>query len=58
MKDYLVKITVHIPYPKEFEFRQEANSLGTAINRAVKRFRKELSGRKKIKEVFVRAIQL
>jgi len=58
MKNYFVKITVHIPYPKDFEFRQEASSLGTAISWAVKRFRKELNGRKKIKEVFVRAIQL
>jgi hypothetical protein len=58
MKNYLVKITVQIPYPKDFEFRQEASGLATAVSRAIRRFRKELNGKKKIKEVFIRAIQL
>ena len=50
IKNYYVKIAVEIPYPKEFEYREQANFCGTAINRAMKKMRKELNG-KHLKEV-------
>ena len=57
MKTQLVQITVNVPYPKTFEYRQEATSVGTAINRALKQVRKDLVG-KRIKEYRIKSITL
>jgi len=57
MKNYLITININIPYPKEFVYREQASSLGTAINRAIKKLRKE-NKKKRIKEVKVVAKQL
>ena len=56
-KHFLIKISLMLPYPKEFQYREEASAMGTAINRAVAKMRKELKGRK-IKEINVKAIRL
>ena len=42
----LVKITVDLPYPKEFEFRQEASGIHTAVRRALQELRKQLKGKR------------
>jgi hypothetical protein len=57
MKTTLVQITVDIPYPKTFEYRQEASNQATAIARALRQIRKDLSG-KRIKEYRIKSIQL
>lgn len=57
MKEYIVNVTVNVPYPKHFETRERATSAGTAIARAMRGVRKQL-GRKRIKEWIVKAIQL
>jgi hypothetical protein len=57
MKDFLVKITTNIPYPKTLEYRTKGSSFGTAIGRAIRQWRKEMNG-KKVKEVSVKAIRL
>ncbi len=54
---YSVRLMVNVPYPKEFTFREQASSIGTAINRAVTKMRKGLKG-KKIKELTVKAVRL
>ncbi len=45
-KDFYVKISLMLPYPRDFEYRESAHSMGTAINRAMKKMRKELKGKK------------
>lgn len=57
LKVYLVVITVEIPYPKSFEYRESASSIAPAVSRAIKKVRKELS-RKHLKEMRIKAIQL
>lgn len=57
MKDYLVLITVDVPYPKQFEYRESAGSIAPAVSRALKKVRKDL-GRKRIKEFRIKAIQM
>lgn len=59
VKHILVKISLMLPYPREYEYRIQASSLGTAINRAIRKMRKEpeIKG-KRIKEVKVKAIKL
>lgn len=57
MKTQLISITVDVPYPKTFEYRQEASNVGTAINRALKQVRKDLVGRR-IKEYRIKSITL
>ena len=57
MPTFLVQVSVNIPYPKQFDYRETATSIGTAINRAIRKFRKEVKG-KRIKQVNVKAIRL
>ena len=57
MKTQLVSITVDVPYPATFEYRQEASNVGTAISRALKQVRKNLVG-KRIKEYRIKSITL
>ena len=57
MKTQLVQITVDVPYPKTFEYRQQASSVSTAVARALRQVRKDL-GRKRIKEYRIKSIQL
>lgn len=56
-KGYLVLITVDVPYPKTFEYREMAGSISPAVSRALKKAKKEL-GRKRIKEFRIKAIQM
>lgn len=56
LRHFIVKIGVDMPYPKEFEFRQEASSIAPAVSRALKELRKKL-GRKRIKEYRIKAVQ-
>jgi hypothetical protein len=49
MKNYLVKVKVDDPYPKEFQKRIEASNAGLASYRAFKKVRKEELQRKQIR---------
>lgn len=55
-KDYLVYVTVDVPYPKQFEYRQSATGIAPAVARSLREVRKSLKG-KRIKEYRIRAIQ-
>lgn len=57
LKTYFVVISVDLPYPKSFEYRQEASSIAPAVSRCLKKFRKEVA-RRKIKEFRIKAYQL
>ena len=57
MKNYLVDVWSYVPYKKETQTIEKASSFGTAINRAIKKFRKEL-GKKKISQIEVNAKKL
>jgi hypothetical protein len=57
MTTFLVKVSYYAPYPKESEYRSEATNFGTAINRALKDWRKEQKG-KRVKELTVKATKL
>lgn len=57
MPTFLIKIVVPIPYPKQFDYREQASSIGTAINRAISKMRKALHG-KRVKEVSVKAVRI
>jgi hypothetical protein len=46
MKTYLIKVTVEIPYPREFEYRVQASNPWTAVRTALKGVRKELPKRR------------
>ena len=43
--DTLIKITVEVPYPKEFEFRQHG-TVASAIGRSIRTLRKQLKGKR------------
>jgi len=58
MKWYLIKIKSYLPYPIENEYRIQASDFGTAINRAVRQFRKDLNKRKKITKLVIEAIKI
>lgn len=57
LKDYLVIISVDVPYPKEFEYRETGSGIAPAVSRALKRLRKDL-GRKRVKQYRIKAIQM
>ena len=57
MKDYLVKIGVNIPYPKEFSYTEGGSNAAVAVSRAFRKFRKEIP-KKRIKELSIKVIQL
>ena len=46
MKDFLVIITVQIPYPKEHTYNVKASGPGTAVNRAFVLLRKDVPRKK------------
>lgn len=54
---YLIQIGVDIPYPKEFESRQDTGSVSAAVSRAIREARKQLKG-KRIKVYRVKAIKV
>lgn len=56
-KNYLITISVDIPYPKSFEYRQSASGVAPAVSRALKAIRKDLKG-KRVKEFKIKAVQL
>ncbi len=56
MKDYLVTLTVNVPYPIQKELRIQASNLHTAISRAIKELRaKHLKKVKRIDTINIKA---
>lgn len=46
MIHFLVNVKVYDPFPKEYEYREEATSIQVAIHRGLNKFRqKEFKGR-------------
>lgn len=43
---WLISITVQIPYPKTYEFREGGSNVGVAIGRAYRQFRKLVKGKR------------
>jgi len=62
MSTFLINITADLPYPIEKEFRVSGWDFGTAINRAVQLYRKDLKEQRgkarKIKSIRVKAIRV
>lgn len=58
MNQYLVYVESYLPWPMSKEYKIEASSFGTAARRAIKKFRKELNGRKKLKEIRLKIIRV
>ena len=55
MKYFSIIVTAYIPYPITFEYLEKATGFGTAINRAVRRYRKEPRvARKRIDNLIVK----
>ena len=50
---YIVKITVPVPYPKEFVYTEKASGEAPAVSRSLKKIRKDV-GKKKITEWGIR----
>ena len=42
MKQYIITITVNVPYPREFTYKRTASSVGLAVKRALSALRKDL----------------
>jgi hypothetical protein len=57
MKDFAVDVTVDMPFPRTFSYREKANAMHTAVARAMVAFRKDV-GRKQIKEVKIKVNKL
>jgi hypothetical protein len=58
MANFLIEISYLHPYPVKKDFRQEATSIGTAINRAIRVWRKENGKGIKVKTINVRATKI
>lgn len=58
MNSYLIIVKTYAPYPIEKTYRIAGSNFGTAIRRGVQLYRKEEIARKKIKEIFVKAIRI
>jgi len=56
-KNFLIQLTIEVPYPKDFSYTIEANFCGTAINRAIKKMKKEIKG-KHLKRIRITASRL
>lgn len=56
MTTYKVTVTAYIPAPRSRVYDVEASSFGTAINRAIRNYRKEI-GRKQITQMAIGAIK-
>jgi hypothetical protein len=52
MTNYLVHVYTYSPYKRENEYRIKASTEAVAINRAVKRYRKEVIPKKKIDALY------
>lgn len=52
-KHWIVDIVWYHPYPKQYQYRIEANALPTGVKRALAMFRKEEKGRR-IKELTIK----
>jgi hypothetical protein len=57
LKNYNVEITAQIPYPHKEIVTEVAGSMGTAINRAIRKFRKLVKGRTHLKELLIKVYQ-
>ena len=57
MKNYFVKIKAMLPYPVEREYREGASNMATAVARAIRRYRKELNG-KRIKDLLIKVVKI
>jgi hypothetical protein len=53
MNIYQVRVTGYRPYPIVREYTEKASGWGTAINRAVRKYMKEVNGRKRMKNMTV-----
>ena len=57
MNDFNIKISVNIPFPREFSYREKAGRMHTAVARALGKFRIDV-GRKRVKRVSIVADKL
>lgn len=48
MNIYQVRVTGYRPYPVVREYTEKASGWGTAINRAVKKYLKDMNGKRKM----------
>lgn len=51
MSNFIVKLRVEIPYPKDFETRVTASNFHTAASRAIKWLRQTHLQRRKVKTI-------
>jgi hypothetical protein len=58
LKNYNVEITAQIPYPHKELITITAGSLGTAVNRAIPKFREKMKQRMHIKELSIKIYQI
>ena len=57
MANFIITISCNVPYPKSYEFREQASNFGPAISRAIRKLRKG-TGRKKILDLTIKAIKV
>jgi len=57
MKNYFVKITANIPYPKTQETVEKAGKISVAVRKAVDKFKKTYRWRR-AKELFIKVKEL
>ena len=57
MKNYLVTVESLVPYPVMKNYQEEATNFGPAVSRAIKKYRKEMKG-KKLKELTIKVVVL
>lgn len=58
MSTYLIKAVIYDPYPKEFETREKAVKIETAIARGIRRFRTKELKRKKVKDITIKVTRI
>jgi hypothetical protein len=58
MSNYIIKVSMYDPYPKEWEVRANASSVHTAIARALKELRQGPLKKKRIKEITIKATKI
>jgi hypothetical protein len=58
MAHFLVEISYLHPYPIKKEFRVEASSVGPAVNRGIRHWRKENAKGLKIKTITIKATKI
>jgi hypothetical protein len=57
MKNYLVQITVQLPYPKKIDIKVSGSGFGTAASRGIREAKKQFKGCH-LKEMIIKIIQL